>query len=152
MERFQFGWPTAVARISGGRDAPAIQGTVFFFSVGSNVIVTADIHGLPHKDSPCQKGIFAFHIHQGSACTGSGFADTLGHYDPQGCPHPYHAGDLPPLFECGGHAFLSVMTDRFRIADVIGRTVVIHSGPDDFTTQPSGNSGTKLACGVIRPV
>lgn len=43
-----------------------------------------------------------------------------------------------------------VLTDRFRVRDIIGRTVVIHSGPDDFHTQPAGNAGEKIACGVIR--
>ena len=47
---------------------------------------------------------------------------------------------------------MAVLTDRFRIPEIIGRTVVIHSGRDDFTSQPAGDSGTRIACGVIRPV
>ena len=54
------------------------------------------------------------------------------------------------LLLCGGGAYLAVLTDRFSVADVLGRTVVIHSGADDFHTQPAGNAGTKIACGVIR--
>ena len=69
-----------------------------------------------------------------------------------GCPHPCHTGDLPPLLAWDGRAFLIVRTGRFRLADVIGRTVVIHAMPDDFATQPSGHSGEKIACGVIRRV
>lgn len=152
MERFYFGWPAAVAKVTGGSETPQIKGTVSFFSTGTNVMVVADIHGLPHNEDPCRSGIFAFHIHEGGSCTGPGLSDTLSHYNPKDCLHPHHAGDLPPLFECGGHAFLAVMTDRFRIPDIIGRTVVIHSGPDDFTTQPAGNAGSKMACGVIRPI
>ena len=72
------------------------------------------------------------------------------HYNPHGCDHPYHAGDLPPLFETSGLALSAFLTDRFTVDEVIGRTVIIHDQPDDFTTQPSGNSGTKIACGVIR--
>ena len=62
-----------------------------------------------------------------------------------------HAGDLPPLMMQQGRAHMTVRTDRFRVQDILGRTVVIHSDPDDFRTQPSGMSGTKIACGVIRP-
>jgi len=48
-----------------------------------------------------------------------------------------------------GCAHLSVRTDHFRVQDILGRTVVIHSHPDDFRTQPAGNAGTKIACGVV---
>lgn len=47
---------------------------------------------------------------------------------------------------------MAVLTNRFRAAEAIGRTVVIHSRRDDFTSQPAGDSGRKIACGVIRPV
>lgn len=77
------------------------------------------------------------------------FADAMSHYDPRGCAHPYHAGDLPPLFGNNSFALSVFLTDRFSVHEVIGRTVIIHDHPDDFTTQPSGNSGTKIACGVI---
>ncbi len=49
-----------------------------------------------------------------------------------------------------GYAFLVAYDKHFRLPDIIGRSVIIHDKPDDFTTQPSGNSGTKIACGVIR--
>lgn len=106
-------------------------------------MVTADIYGL-------EDGFYAFHIHEGLDCGGDQFADSRGHYDPFGTGHPFHAGDLPPLLSSNGRAFLSVITGRFRIPDIIGKTVIIHSAPDDFHTQPSGNAGTKIACGVIR--
>ena len=51
---------------------------------------------------------------------------------------------------CGGDAYLSVLTDRFTVPEVIGRTVVIHSDPDDFSSQPSGHAGARIGCGVIR--
>jgi len=75
------------------------------------------------------------------------FSDVMSHYNPNGCEHPYNDGDLPPLFGNGGYALCAFLTDRFSVNDVIGRTVIIHDQPDDFTTQPSGNSGTKIACG-----
>ena len=150
--QFSFGPPAAAAQIIGGSRFPNIRGTVSFLPMGRNVLVTADIQGLPHSGDPCGGGIFTFHIHEGNACSGTDFSDTGGHFNPNACPHPRHAGDLPPLFECGGRAFLAVMTDRFSIPDVVGRTVIIHSGPDDFTSQPAGNAGSKIACGVIRAV
>ena len=66
--------------------------------------------------------------------------ETGGHFNPLDCPHPYHAGDMPPLFSVNGNAFLCFMTDRFKIKEVLGKAVIIHSKPDDFTTQPSGNA------------
>lgn len=77
-------------------------------------------------------------------------ADAMAHYNPGGCKHPYHADDLPPLFGNNGFVLSLFLTNRFSGDEVIGRTVIIHDQPDDFTTQPSGNSGTKTACGVIR--
>ena len=56
---------------------------------------------------------------------------------------------MPPLFINDGYAFMIFLTDRFKVDEIIGRTVIIHSMPDDFTTQPSGNSGMKIACGVV---
>jgi len=61
-----------------------------------------------------------------------------------------HEGDLPPLMSYSGKAYMAVITDRFMINDIVGKTLVIHSDRDDFTTQPSGNAGTKIACGEIR--
>ena len=56
---------------------------------------------------------------------------------------------MPPLFGNSGRAWLAFLTDRITVDEIIGKTVVIHSAPDDFTTQPSGNSGSKIACGAI---
>ncbi len=141
-----------MAIINGSPDYPDINGTVTFVQKKNGVLVTASINGLPQNGGECGGGIFGFHIHEGSSCTGTEqepFADVKSHYNPNDCPHPFHAGDLPPLFGNSGYAYLSVLTDRFSLSDIIGRTLIIHDMPDDFTTQPSGNSGTKIACGVI---
>ena len=139
--------PDAVARINGGMDAPHLSGYVEFYQESGCVLVVARISGLP-GDS--ETGFFGFHIHQGRDCSGIGFSGTEGHYNPTGRAHPEHAGDLPPLIWCRGKAYLSFKTDQFSVSEVIGRTVVIHSGPDDFHTQPAGNAGKKIACGVIQ--
>ncbi len=145
--------PQAAACITGNEGCPGLSGTVQFYQTREGVIVLAAIHGLPHADPPCQERVFGFHIHGGTDCGGDmddPFAGAMSHYDPHGCEHPYHAGDLPPLFGSNGFALSLFLTSRFSVEEVIGRTIIIHDRPDDFTTQPSGSSGTKIACGVIR--
>ena len=86
----------------------------------------------------------------GSSCTGNKedeFANAGTHYNPTNCPHPFHSGDLPSLLENNGYAYMSVLLNKFKIKDIIGKVVIIHDMPDDFTSQPSGNSGKKIACG-----
>lgn len=138
--------PDAVALICSGADAPQLSGQVRFYQERGRVLVVAELSGLPQKN---KTGFFAMHIHEGTSCAGEGFSETGGHYNPAGEGHPKHAGDLPPLLSCHGDAHLAVWTDRFCVRDIIGRTVVIHAGPDDFHSQPSGNAGTKIGCGVI---
>lgn len=138
----------AAAVIRGGSDMPSISGIVEFYQKANCVLVVANINGLPETAT----GFFGFHIHEGTSCGGNGFSLSGNHYNPKGAPHPKHAGDLPPLMLCGKRAHLAVLTDRFNVSDVIGRTVIIHSNPDDFTTQPSGNAGTKIACGIIEKI
>ncbi|MBQ8497247.1 MAG: superoxide dismutase family protein [Clostridia bacterium] len=144
--------PSALVEIRGGRDYPDIRGIVRFYQRKYSVLVVAEIKGLPVPIGRCEKAIFGFHLHEGIACTGEKFADTKGHYNPDSCPHPYHAGDMPPLFGVNGFAFSAFMTDRFRVSDIIGKTVVIHAKADDFTSQPAGNAGEKIACGTVRRV
>ncbi len=144
--------PNASAVLRGSSQYPAINGSIWFYQTQIGVFVLVQASGLPQDSDPCIAPIFGFHIHEGDSCTGNSedeFADTLSHYNPDDCPHPYHAGDMPPLFGVHGNAFLAFLTDRFSVSDVIGKTVVIHSEPDDFSSQPSGNSGMKIACGKI---
>lgn len=153
--------PQAHAHIRGNDDYSDIRGSVRFYQTSRGILTVAEIMGLPTRGGVCDSPIFAFHIHEGSHCRNSAcsggmclpdadpFADARMHYNPHRCPHPYHAGDLPPLFGAKGYAFSAFLTDRFRIDEIIGRTVIIHSAPDDFSTQPSGNAGTKIACGEI---
>lgn len=144
--RYCFKRPDAVARIIGGAEAPQLTGCVQFYQENGCVLIVARISGLPKKS---KTGFFGFHIHQGGNCTGIDFSGTEGHYNPTEQAHPEHAGDLPPLLQCRGNAYLSVKTERFSVNEIIGRTVLIHSDPDDFHAQPSGNAGRKIACGVI---
>lgn len=147
--------PQAHAKINGSNTYQKISGNVYFYGTRSGVIVLSIISGLPKGKDACQSPIFAFHIHEGESCSGNQkdpFMDAMTHYNPKKCVHPYHAGDMPPLFSADGTAFSAFLTNRFLIKEIIGKTVIIHSLPDDFTTQPSGNSGTKIACGVINAI
>lgn len=144
--------PNAWAQLHGSGDGYSITGNVKFYTVPNGVIVVAEIAGLPHSSQKCSNRIFGFHIHEGELCTGNAadpYSNAGGHYNPDGCPHPYHAGDLPPLFGNKGIAFSAFLTNRFTTKEIIGKTLIIHSSPDDFTSQPSGNAGTKIACGRI---
>ena len=145
--------PTAFALVSGSEKYPGINGRVNFYETRYGVLVQAQIFSLPTSQRTCNKKIFAFHIHSGTSCSGNSqdpFADALTHYNPENCAHPNHAGDLPPLFGNNGYAFEIFLTNKFSVNEIIGKTVIIHSQEDDFTTQPAGNSGEKIACGVIR--
>ncbi len=144
--------PRAVAIARGSSAYPGISGEVRFFQSAYGTLVSAEFSGLPAGSSSCGSPVFGFHIHNGAQCNGTAadpFADALTHYDPYTCAHPYHAGDLPPLFGSNGYAFTMFLTNRFSVREIIGRTVILHSLPDDFTSQPAGNSGIKIACGTI---
>ncbi len=144
--------PQAFSIIKGNEANLGIAGIVKFYQSVPGVVVASEISGLPNDTSLCTSPIFAFHIHEGESCTGTlddPFFNTGMHYNPSSCPHPYHAGDMIPLFSANGYASCAFLSNRFTIDEIIGKTVVIHSRPDDFTTQPSGNAGEKIACGVI---
>ena len=147
--------PDAVADIRGSIAYPAINGIANFYQVREGVLIVISIFGLPDISQPCKDGIFAMHIHSGGSCTGNAedpFADVKMHYNPDNCPHPQHAGDLPPIFSNEGFAWSSFLTNRFSVEEIIGKTIIVHDLPDDFTTQPSGNSGQKIACGIISKI
>lgn len=147
------GVPEAFAEVKGSDKYPEIHGMVYFFDVFGGTIVVAEIYGLPDEQEQDIGKFFAFHIHEGKDCGGNGseaFSDSGGHFNPEHKEHPEHAGDLPPLLSTHGAAWSAVYTGRFHPEDVIGRTVIIHSQPDDFRSQPSGDSGEKIACGEIK--
>lgn len=145
--------PCAVARIEGSCDYPEIRGCVWFYAARMGVMVAAEIEGLPEATGRCSGHFFGFHIHEGHCCSGNAqnpFADAGGHFNPDCCPHPEHAGDMPPLLANCGYALQVFLTNKYSVDEIIGRTVIIHAKPDDFTTQPSGNAGEMIACGEIK--
>ena len=144
--------PQALAQIHGSEQYPDIEGTVAFYADNEGVLVLTAVTGLPVSTEECGNTVHGMHIHDGESCTGNEndpFADAGAHYNPGDCPHPEHAGDLPPLFASNGSAWNAVLLNRFSIDEVIGKTIIIHQKYDDFESQPSGDSGLKIACGVI---
>lgn len=146
--------PQAVAKIKGSKEYSDIEGYVRFYQTRYGAIVISEISGLKSSDEENKSPIFAYHIHEGENCSGNNedaFADVGMHYNPSDYKHPYHAGDLPPLFVGSDElSFSVVLTNRFNVQEIIGRSIIIHSSVDDFTSQPSGNAGIKIACGEIK--
>ena len=143
---------TAKAYIKGGKKYPNINGVVYFKETKNGTLITVKINGLPTSKDNCIGRFFGFHIHEGTSCSGNKddeFSNAKSHYNPTNCPHPFHIGDLPPIIENNGYAYMNVLVNKIKIKDIIGKVIIIHDMPDDFTSQPSGNSGTKIACGKI---
>lgn len=149
--------PYAIASLQGNDNFPEISGVVRFYIADQGTLVLAEVFNLPHELRPRTDRRFgpfyAFHLHEGGSCgSGAGaspFEASGNHYNPDNQLHPYHAGDFPPLLSNGGYAYGSFYTGRFKPQDAVGKTVVIHQHTDDFMTQPSGDSGVKLACGTV---
>jgi Cu-Zn family superoxide dismutase len=101
------------------------------------------------------------HIHEVGDCSSGDGMSAKGHFNPYGKPHAHagtperHAGDLPSLKAAkNGRAKVDVMLDVITIApgpgSIVGRGLIVHADPDDYKTQPTGNAGARIACGVIR--
>ena len=130
-------------------------GEVTFEQQGDKVHVFANVQGLKPG---AQHG---FHIHEAGDCSADDASSAKGHFNPDGKPHgnpaagEHHAGDLPAL-QAGkdGRAKLDTTITGVTLApgptSIIGRGLVIHADPDDYKSQPAGNSGARIACGVIK--
>lgn len=150
----------SIAYIKGGPLAPNIYGTVTFKNVRGGTEVNAEIFGLPPyrpgNDSQAPIGPFGFHLHENGSCEigdyNEPFMGAGSHWNPTNQPHGNHAGDFPVLFSNNGYSQMRFFTNRFKVEDVIGKAVIIHQNPDDYRSQPAGNAGKRLACGVINKI
>lgn len=131
-----------------------VSGTVRFTQVEGGCHVVADIDGL----KPNAK--HGFHVHELGDITGDGKTVGGGHYNPGGHQHGapdapmHHAGDLGNLeTDDKGHAHYDRVIAGMSVArggdPVLGRSVLVHAGEDDLATQPTGNAGERIGCGVI---
>lgn len=142
--------PALLGILNGGVGHEDIKGLAAVFWLPDAVWLEAQFEGMPASE------VFGFHIHDGAVCTSeNSFSDAGGHLDLCGegvwCgQHPYHAGDLPPIFsDTNGSATMGVYLDRALVENFSGRTIILHSRPDNFTSQPAGNSGIRIACGIL---
>ncbi len=104
-------------------------------------------------------GLHGLHVHAVGSCVGPAFTSAGGHYNPAARQHGhlnplgFHAGDLPNLIvNTAGVGHLSANVEQFSLAalqDADGSALVIHANEDDYLTDPTGNSGGRIACGVL---
>lgn len=142
--------PQAKAWIKGSSVEPQLSGIINFYQTSyGGVIIEAEVFGLPNIRVVRSSDFYGMHIHEIGDCSDQ-FQNTGNHYNPTQQQHPLHAGDLLPLLGNQGYAYSVFYDKRFTVREIIGKSVMIHSLRDDFTTQPSGDSGTKIGCGVIR--
>ena len=149
----QIDGPSASARLSPTK-GNITTGVVTFKTIGSKVLVTAEIQGLkPNAEH-------GFHVHEKGDCSSGDGMSTGGHFNPSGKAHgahgsgANHAGDLPSLVaDMNGNAKLSFETSAVTVgsgvADIVGRGLIVHRDPDDYKTKPTGNAGPRLACAII---
>jgi Cu-Zn family superoxide dismutase len=144
----------ATAALQSTKGSKAI-GEVTFEQVGDKVRVIVFAQGL----QPGQQ--HGFHIHEAGDCSSGDGMSAKGHFNPHGKPHGHpqsearHAGDLPALVaNKAGRAKLDETISGISLTpgpgNIIGRGMIIHADPDDYRTQPTGNAGARLACGVIK--
>lgn len=142
-----------IAVLCGSEDYPEARGFIHAYWLPNEVYLQMEFSGLPPQK------VLGLHIHDGVACGSGGgsvpFKEAGGHFslcsDGMWCSrHPYHAGDLPPIFsDEHGNAFSQVFIDRTHVREVSGKPIVLHEMTDDFMSQPAGNSGARIACGML---
>ncbi len=128
------------------------QGTVTFTQEEGGVRVTANITGVP-------AGEHGFHIHEFGDCSAADGASAGGHFNPDNMAHgaqnaqTRHVGDLGNVTpDADGNITLNLLDTRLSLNGphtIVGRGLILHANPDDFKTQPTGNAGGRIACGVI---
>lgn len=144
--------PGAAATLAPTR-GNSVQGTVRFASMADHLMVDVQVSGLkPNAEH-------GFHVHEKGDCSSGDGESAGGHFNPTAQPHgpqaaAHHAGDIPNLkADAAGNAVAHFALTGVSLdaspTSVIGRSVIVHAGPDDYRSQPSGNSGPRLACGVI---
>jgi Cu-Zn family superoxide dismutase len=131
------------------------EGRVIFQQEGGAVRVVAHLKGL-------KPGLHGFHIHEKGDCSAADASSAGGHFNPHNEPHgapddaKRHVGDLGNIMANeNGEAFYERVDFLLTLngpASIIGRGVIVHADPDDFVTQPTGNAGGRVGCGVIRAV
>lgn len=144
--------PSATATLI-GLNGSGVSGTVRFTTMGDGVRVKGDVYGL-------KPGLHGIHIHEYGDCGAPDGKSAGEHFNPIGHPHgnagdASHPGDLGNLeADANGVARLAIDVGQITVdtepLGIVGRSLVVHEMADDLSTQPSGNSGARIACAVIR--
>lgn len=135
------------------RSGSTVAGSVTLTQVGEKVRIEASLSGL----TPGEHG---FHVHEVGDCSAPDATSAKGHFNPGSKGHGHHhgmerhAGDLPNLVaDASGRATYRADVDMLTVdkgpMGIVGRSLVVHADPDDYKSQPAGNSGKRVACGVI---
>lgn len=105
------------------------------------------------------EAVHGFHVHEKGDCGALDASSAGAHYNPAGAAHgnpagpAHHAGDIPNIqADASGRASVDALIEGVSLGganDIVGKALIVHADPDDYTTQPSGNSGARIACGVI---
>jgi Cu-Zn family superoxide dismutase len=137
------------------RSGSSAKGVVDFVWQGHDVLVTANFSGLkPNAEH-------GFHVHEKGDCSAPDATSAGGHFNPDAKSHGApgsgvnHAGDMPNIkSDSNGNAVYFAKLSGFSVnigpTGIVGRSVVVHKDPDDYKSQPAGNSGPRIACGVIK--
>lgn len=139
--------------LQGSPDDTDFAGTVTIHPAGTGVHLVADVAGV---DTDGKHGI---HVHENGQCDHEGeggqhFTSAGGHFNPAGADHacpptePRHAGDLGNIEVSGGKGHLELSVTNLTLEQVTGKAIILHANEDDCKTQPTGNAGDRLACGV----
>jgi superoxide dismutase, Cu-Zn family len=142
----------AVATLEGRSGSDAF-GIVTFTEIGDIVVIRADLSNVP-------PGPHGFHVHETGDCSAPDASSAGPHFDPGGDPHGAlhevmsHAGDLGNVIaSAAGRVQTEIRTSKLTVSSgprsVIGRAVVLHADPDDLESQPAGDAGARIACGVV---
>lgn len=133
-----------------------LSGLIIFEDMGNEIKVTANVTGL----KPNSK--LGFHVHEKGVCEGPAYKSAGGHFNPYHKPHDgisgqeRHLGDLGNLeTDTRGVAKKEIMIPKYSQGDLgllAGKSVLIHEKRDDMKSQPSGDSGERIACGLIKPI
>lgn len=146
----------AEAIVSGTQQGVVVNGTLKFMQAKGNAVTMELDLSVPSRASQS----VAVHLHEHGDCGNAG-GNTHGHWNPTGKAHgkwgvgEFHAGDIGNItLDANGKGKLVLTTDLWSIGgseetNIIGRGVIVHAGVDDYTSQPSGNSGARIGCGVI---
>lgn len=142
--------PKAYAIIHGNASFPNLTGIVNFYQTnwGIGLVVEAEFTNLPNTPDNSPR-FLGFHLHEYGNCENN-FADTGMHYNPTSAVHPYHLGDFPAILNSNGYAYLAFYDSFLTLQQVLNRSVIVHAKRDDYTSQPSGDSGDKIACGIVK--